>query len=1069
MARRGSFQRTQRGQSLAEMALVLPIVLFLVLGVFELGRIVFIFSAVNNASREAARYGASTGGTTGGVPRYLNCDEVRQAARDTAFLSGLVDADIQIAYDEPDTANGIMQVYGNCVGSTARSTATGAVLTGSDVQQGDRIVVTVQRQINPILPFFPSFAPTFVTARTILKEIAIGPPECSDGVDNDGDGFIDYPDDPGCESPDDPIEALCHRLSVVARPEDAGTMSRSPGPNCSNLFVQGTGVNLEAFKDINRESYFDSRYTFHYWEGPVDSGDGSSDNPTTVTMDADKNITAHFRLLEADLSVTKTASSPDVDTEGNFLSRADLLYAITVNNTSAYNDTARNLVITDTLPSEVVFQSASTGCDSSGAPIIRCELSSLAPNASATFTIAVEAPDVSYPDVMPLSNVVTVSGFEFDPDEMNNTYTETITVIPAADLWVSEKSATPAAVEAGEVFTYSITVGNGGPSIATDVTVTDVLPAQVSFVAPGDGSCSAPVGVPGATVTCALGDMGSGDVATVTFTVVAEGGMDELAENQAVASANEYDRNPDNNNSSNDDGYVETPVYSADVAIRKRPDSASWRRDLSYAYLLDVKNNGPSIAPSVVVTDQLPAGLAYNGYSISPSIAGATCSGPDTERLITCQLGDLAPSTSSGYDYTIRIFVTPTVDTGGEFLLNTAGIQSGRLDWNPDNNQDQGSVTVAAVVGLSIDKTGPTSINHGDTLTYNITAANASGSSTAYNLHVTDTLPGGNFTYVGPANATGWSCTPPASGQVVCDRNDPLLAGQTDSFDIVIIPQEPGDFVNSARVTSDEDLTGVSNSHTTTVLPVVDLWITKTASATSVSEGDSFGYAISVGNDGISNATNVAIVDTLPAGISFVSYSSRDGWICDSTALPTITCTPGDGLGLLPAGSSASVTINVRADDDGTVTNTATLNTAEGNVSDSALPVTVDPAIDLAITATAPQTATISSPFSFTLRVTNNGPGDAHDIVVTDDLSLPAGSLVTFDAPGWTCRYDTSTSSAACGIALLAPNDFADITVTIDPGATGDVSGNASVTSAEQAYETTIGNNSATHLTTVES
>jgi hypothetical protein len=94
------FSGTQRGQTLVETALVLPIVLFLVLGVFELGRIVFIFSAVNNASREAARYGASTGGTTGGVPRYLNCDDVRQAARDTAFLSGLVDADIEIAYDD---------------------------------------------------------------------------------------------------------------------------------------------------------------------------------------------------------------------------------------------------------------------------------------------------------------------------------------------------------------------------------------------------------------------------------------------------------------------------------------------------------------------------------------------------------------------------------------------------------------------------------------------------------------------------------------------------------------------------------------------------------------------------------------------------------------------------------------------------------------------------------------------------------------------------------------------------------------------------------------------------------
>lgn len=29
------------------------------------------------------------------------------------------------------------------------------------------------------------------------------PPQCSDGIDNDGDGFIDFPDDPGCVSPQD--------------------------------------------------------------------------------------------------------------------------------------------------------------------------------------------------------------------------------------------------------------------------------------------------------------------------------------------------------------------------------------------------------------------------------------------------------------------------------------------------------------------------------------------------------------------------------------------------------------------------------------------------------------------------------------------------------------------------------------------------------------------------------------------------------------------------------------------------------------------------------------------------
>ena len=36
---------------------------------------------------------------------------------------------------------------------------------------------------------------------------AFRPFACSDGIDNDGNGLIDYPFDPGCDSPDDDEEA----------------------------------------------------------------------------------------------------------------------------------------------------------------------------------------------------------------------------------------------------------------------------------------------------------------------------------------------------------------------------------------------------------------------------------------------------------------------------------------------------------------------------------------------------------------------------------------------------------------------------------------------------------------------------------------------------------------------------------------------------------------------------------------------------------------------------------------------------------------------------------------------
>ena len=50
-------------------------------------------------------------------------------------------------------------------------------------------------------------------------------PACSDGGDNDGDGKADFPDDPGCESPDDTSEA-------DPPPPTPGTTT-SPGPSAT--------------------------------------------------------------------------------------------------------------------------------------------------------------------------------------------------------------------------------------------------------------------------------------------------------------------------------------------------------------------------------------------------------------------------------------------------------------------------------------------------------------------------------------------------------------------------------------------------------------------------------------------------------------------------------------------------------------------------------------------------------------------------------------------------------------------------------------------------------------------
>jgi Flp pilus assembly protein TadG len=56
---------SQSGQALVEVALTLPLLLLLLMGVIELGRYAYISILVGNSARAGAAYGAQSGGTSG--------------------------------------------------------------------------------------------------------------------------------------------------------------------------------------------------------------------------------------------------------------------------------------------------------------------------------------------------------------------------------------------------------------------------------------------------------------------------------------------------------------------------------------------------------------------------------------------------------------------------------------------------------------------------------------------------------------------------------------------------------------------------------------------------------------------------------------------------------------------------------------------------------------------------------------------------------------------------------------------------------------------------------------------
>jgi len=98
----------------------------------------------------------------------------------------------------------------------------------------------------------------------------------------------------------------------------------------------------------------------------------------------------------------------------------------------------------------------------------------------------------------------------------------------------------PSPVAIGSNLTYSITVTNAGQLAATGVTLTNILPAEVSFVS-ASGNCTNSAGI----VSCDVGMIDTGGVATATITVTAT--TLGLATNVVTVGETETDIDPSDN------------------------------------------------------------------------------------------------------------------------------------------------------------------------------------------------------------------------------------------------------------------------------------------------------------------------------------------------------------------------------------------------------------------------------------------------------------------------------------------------------------------------------------------
>ena len=210
----------------------------------------------------------------------------------------------------------------------------------------------------------------------------------------------------------------------------------------------------------------------------------------------------------ANLSVTKS-DEPDPVLAGQLLS-----YTIAVTNNGP--DDATNVILIDTLPSGVKFQSATSSqgvFGLIGANSVFGNLGSIASGSTVMVQVSVLPTTTGT-----ITNSVTVASDQLDPDTTNNSASTTTTVNPAADLVVNESAIVTGEVGLGSHVEFVITVTNNGLFSAAAAAVTDDLPDALTFSSFGSGVAGTLLGT---TLSWNFGTLNSGESATVSYFVVA--------------------------------------------------------------------------------------------------------------------------------------------------------------------------------------------------------------------------------------------------------------------------------------------------------------------------------------------------------------------------------------------------------------------------------------------------------------------------------------------------------------------------------------------------------------------
>ncbi|MBV6396955.1 MAG: hypothetical protein HFACDABA_02559 [Anaerolineales bacterium] len=460
----------------------------------------------------------------------------------------------------------------------------------------------------------------------------------------------------------------------------------------------------------------------------------------------------------------------------------------------------------------------------------------------------------------------------------------------------------------GETVTFTIKVKNESSDIATGITVKDSLPVGLTYKSDDGGGTYNP-----STGIWVVGALPGGATAQLKLSaIVAQTGSIQNTAEIWTADQADPDSTPANNVPyplEDDNRTVTINPKQSDLMVLKSVNDPNPDKGDSIQFKITVVNCGPDAADNIVVKDELPGGVDY----VSDSDLGATYN-PATGFW---SVGTLLPNTTPGCGAPYSpgssdfIDINTTVTTPGQ-KTNSAELWSSD-QYDPIAYNNSASVVVtprSADLSLTLIVDDPTLLLN-DLVEFTITVTNA-GPNPATNVSVKDLLSPSDYLYLSHEDLDGGIYVPATGIWTIGNMNvgetrtlklraQALVNGPStnwaevwtaDQFDT---DSTPG---NGAITTSEDDTKGVL---------FADLSVTKSANPIAATVGSTVEYTITVQNSGPGHASNVSVLDQLPADVTYVSHTVTPGGGSYET-------NPGPNygiwnIGLLTNGSSATLKI----------------------------------------------------------------------------------------------------------------------------------------------------------------